>query len=135
MERAIKQPPVWMEQVVKFGLVGVLNTAVDLGLYYVLTRWLGFGSLPVVAKMISYGTGVVNSYCWNRVWTFHSHDTKARTFLLFALVSAVGLAINAATLQLMSAIPGVPEGIALMTATLLSLAWNFAIIKIRVFRK
>src|SRR3990172_1858515 len=50
--------PVWFAQAAKFVLVGILNTAVDVGLYLVLTRWFGlFATWRVVAKGISYGAG------------------------------------------------------------------------------
>lgn len=53
--------PVWLGQAVKFLSVGVLNTALDASLYFVLTRWLGFSTLQTLAKGISYGAGVLNS--------------------------------------------------------------------------
>ncbi len=63
--------PAWFTQAAKFVLVGILNTVLDIGLYLVLTRWIGvFARWRVVAKGISYGAGVLNSFCWNRSWTF-----------------------------------------------------------------
>ena len=40
-------------QIAKFMTVGVLNTAIDAGTYFLLTRWLGFGSALVFAKGIA----------------------------------------------------------------------------------
>ena len=36
--------PVWLEQAAKFLSVGILNTALDVGLYSMLIRWLGVPS-------------------------------------------------------------------------------------------
>jgi len=41
--------PVWLEQAVKFLSVGILNTALDVGLYFMLTRWLGVPSATLRA--------------------------------------------------------------------------------------
>jgi len=72
----------WIEQGAKFLLVGLMNTSIDLGLYYLLTRFVvAFANASIAAKGISYASGVVNSYLWNRSWTFQSDD-RSRTFRL-----------------------------------------------------
>jgi putative flippase GtrA len=127
--------PLWLVQAVKFGAVGVLNTALDLGLYFVLTRWLGLGALPVVAKSISYSAGILNSFLWNKYWTFQSKSGTWATLLPFIVTNLVGLGINTGMLQLCLKIFGMPELVALGLATLSTLAWNFIISKFVVFRK
>ncbi len=37
-------------QIAKFMTVGVLNTAIDAAAYFALTRWLGLGSMLVLAR-------------------------------------------------------------------------------------
>jgi putative flippase GtrA len=64
--------PVWLEQAAKFLSVGILNTALDAIIYLVLTRWLSFSTLQTLAKSISYGAGILNSFYWNKSWTFRS---------------------------------------------------------------
>ena len=54
----------------KFSLVGVLNTAVDYGVFATLTGALAW---PVaVAHTASVALATANSYLWNRNWTFRS---------------------------------------------------------------
>jgi putative flippase GtrA len=53
----------WLEQAFKFGAVGLLNTALDLSLYLLLTRWIGLAA--GFAKSISYSAGMLNSFYWN----------------------------------------------------------------------
>ena len=92
MQTKISIPrPKWLVQAVKFGAVGILNTAIDLGLYYALTRWLGLGGLPVVAKSLSYSAGILNSFLWNKFWTFQSRAGTMKTLLPFILTALVGL--------------------------------------------
>ncbi|MFH1028287.1 MAG: GtrA family protein, partial [Pseudomonadota bacterium] len=92
MERTLKPYTLWIGQAVKFGAVGLLNTALDLGLYFALTRWVGLAA--VFAKSISYGAGILNSFYWNKSWTFRSKASAQSTLLPFILVNLAGLAIN-----------------------------------------
>jgi len=132
--RTAESRPPWRGQAVRFSSVGVLNTAVDFGVYFLLTRWLGFAGLPVTAKGISYGAGIANSYFWNRWWTFRSTDPVRATFPPFVLVNLAGLAINAGVMHLALRTLSLPELIALGLATGTAVTWNFAWSKFVVFR-
>jgi putative flippase GtrA len=127
--------PVWMTQAVKFGIVGVLNTALDWGVYFLLTRFTGLGSMMELAKAISYSVGVLNSYFWNRGWTFRSRQGAGKTLLPFVLVNLAGTAVNSGTLALATGLLGLPELAGLVLATVAALGWNFLTSKFLVFRK
>lgn len=77
----------------RFLAVGAIGTILDFGLLSLL-KTLGLPTL--IANSVSFTTGVVNNFTWNRLWTFS--DTKQagwkRLFLQFVLVSLVGLALN-----------------------------------------
>lgn len=135
MEIIQKPSLLWLRQAFKFGIVGVLNTAVDLGLYFVLTRWLGMANLPVAAKSISYSAGILNSFFWNKAWTFRSTASTWKTLIPFVLVSLVGLGMNTGGMQLGLNVLHLPELIALGLATVFTLAWNFVFSKFVIFRK
>ncbi|MDP2858678.1 MAG: GtrA family protein [Bacillota bacterium] len=127
--------PVWFTQAAKFVLVGILNTAVDVGLYLVLTRWFGvFARWRVVAKGISYGAGILNSFYWNRSWTFKMRAGVA-AFVAFVAANLMAMAINAGVMYLSLNRVGLPEGPALALATGTAFVWNFTICKWFVFRK
>ena len=127
--------PLWLKQAAKFGSVGVLNTLLDLALYFVLTRWLGLGAQPAVAKAISYSVGVINSFFMNRVWTFQARGSSWATLVPFFLSSLVGLAINTGMLQFCLATLNLPEIVAIAAATGSSLLWNFLVSKYLIFKK
>jgi putative flippase GtrA len=127
--------PLWLRQAAKFGSVGVLNTLLDLALYFVFTRWLGLGDQPAVAKAISYSVGVLNSFLLNRVWTFQAGGSSWASLIPFVLSSLVGLAINTGMLQLCLKTLNLPEIIAIGLATASSLIWNFLVSKYFIFRK
>ena len=52
----------------RFCVVGVLNTAIDLGLFALLTRLGGLD--PLIANILSFSAGAANSFLLNKYWTF-----------------------------------------------------------------
>jgi putative flippase GtrA len=136
--------PVWLEQAAKFLSVGILNTALDASLYFVLTRWLalryavasltgysgqGFSTLPTLAKSISYGAGILNSFYWNKSWTFKSDAGTMAAFVPFVLANLAGLAINAGVMHVCLNTFHLPELMSLALATGAAFPWNFAVNK------
>jgi len=124
----------WFRQATKFGVVGISNTLVDWGIYYILTRWLGLSALPVIAKAISYGAGILNSYIWNKRWTFRSQQQGVRPLLLFVGVNLIGMGFNALALKA-GLFFGISELLSLLLATSATLLWNFLLSKQVVFRR
>ena len=84
-------PQHWREELgrlIRFGLVGVLNTAVGLGTIYLLQNGLGWDYR--IANIIGYCLGITTSFIFNRAWTFKSTDTRvARQGVIFLLVVGV----------------------------------------------
>lgn len=128
--------PGWIHQVVKFGMVGVINTGVDLGLYWVLSRLI-LSSEPqlVIAKAISYTAGVINSYFWNKNFTFRSKDQSLGAFILFFSINLIAVGINSGMLWVGLNLLHVSELISLILATLITMVWNFLTSKFIVFKK
>lgn len=54
-------------QFIKFNIVGIMNTAVDFAIFALMV-FLGLHHM--ISQVISYSCGVVNSYLWNKFWTF-----------------------------------------------------------------
>lgn len=126
-------------QIIKYALVGVANTLIDAAAYYALTRWLWLGSLPVLAKGIAYAIGMINSFYWNRNWTFRKKDTLQRVStlkaaLLFILTHIVALGINAGVMYLSLEMLQLSEVLALVLATGAAFGWNFILNKVVVFK-
>ncbi len=78
----------------RFATVGVMNTVIDFALFNLLA--LGFGVHVAVANTVSYSTGILNSYLWNRNWTFSDRRNKAwgAESIKFVLANLGGLAVN-----------------------------------------
>ena len=58
---------------VVYGLVGIANTCVGLGLCLLLTF---FGLVPEVANLLGNIAGVINSYFLNKKFTFKSSQAR-----------------------------------------------------------
>jgi putative flippase GtrA len=127
--------PVWLEQAARFLSVGVLNTALDASLYFVLTRWLGLATLQTPAKGISYGAGILNSFYWNKSWTFKSEAGTVAVFVPFALANLAALIINAGIMHLCLNALGLHEVLSLALATGITFLWNFTVSKFLIFKK
>lgn len=77
-------------QLIKFGLIGILNTLVDIAVFYVLNTV--FGIYYIVANVISFSCGVINSYFFNSRWTFKTENNNSKKqFFLFVLVNTIAL--------------------------------------------
>ncbi len=126
---------VWLGQAARYSVVGLSNTALDAVVYLLLTRWLGLGGAKILAKGLSYTAGTLNSFHWNRSWTFHSRARALTTFLPFVLVSLASLAVNALMMYVGLAIFGQQELPALALATGTTLSLNFLAGKFLVFRR
>ena len=101
---SVKQKLVGMfSQLLRFCIVGGLNSFVDV-LVFNLLLW----SLPtqdsgllVVYNSIAYLIGALNSFCWNKLWTFKQHSRASNDQVArFAIITSLGIICNDAFLGL-----------------------------------
>ena len=119
----------YFEKFVKFSLVGVLNTIIGYGIFFILSFYVNY----ILALLIAHIIGVMNSYFWNRSWVFQSKKNKIIEFLKFYSVYGIMLLINIATLYYLVSIfeisPQVSQLIILPFITILTYAghnyWSF----------
>jgi putative flippase GtrA len=107
----------------KFGVVGGANTAVDYGVFAALT-WCGLPYLA--AQCLSYACGVLNSYVWNRSWTFRDRAASTRSLPRFAAVNAATFALTSALLYAFVGRLGWPLLAGKAAATGAGLIFNYA---------
>jgi len=135
-----------VKQFSRFVVIGLINTALDFAILNFLMWWTGIysGIWLVSLNMISFSIAVINSYYWNKRWTFKDKDKiEAKEFSQFILVTLVGLFINSSIIYgittLVSPIFGIPlelwANLAKVAATGISLIWNFVGYKLFVFKK
>lgn len=74
-------------QAVKYGLVGISNTLITALVIAILLK--GFGCSDFVSNSLGYIAGVVNSFVWNKKWTFQSEHSWGRSAIRFGIAFAV----------------------------------------------
>ena len=79
-------------QLLKFVLIGVSNTLLDLLVTLALNAIFG---VYYLAKIIGYICGVANSYFWNSRWTFREERRRdAKEIISFLIVNLVTLGLS-----------------------------------------
>lgn len=147
-----------LKKFVKFGLIGVLNTLVDFGVYYVMDRWvIGEGPAlallgttftigPYISNAVAYVVANIHSFVWNKFWTFQKRDriTKGEagrylaTSAGYLLISTVSLALFIQALSLPVLAGLVPEGwvnmLAKVPTACITIFYNYLMNKFWVFK-
>jgi len=147
-------------QIAKFGVIGILNTFVDLGVLAFLTftfrSFFGIEPQDLILngiltisfysfyKSISFIAANINSFFWNKHWTFEHTSKKSREeFFQFFAVSVVGFLLNVfvASFVFKSVTPfaGMTSDqwglVGALAGTAVGLVWNFIGYKFIVFKK
>lgn len=87
-------------QFIKFNVVGIMNTAVDFGVFMILNHYLGL--IYAVSQVISYSCGMVNSYFLNKFWTFQKREGfTAIEVTKFILVNLCSLGVSLLVLYIL----------------------------------
>ncbi len=123
------------QQLLRFGAVGIANTALDLSLYTILTRTVGFFALHLLlAKTCSFLAGTVLSFTLNRAWTFkETGRVRALELARFYATAGASVAINVASLYLFHSLFGLFDLVSVVLATIVTFTWNFVLAKLWVF--
>lgn len=85
-------------RVVKYGIVGMVNVAIDFLLYAVL---VSFGVWYVAAKTLSLVAATLNGYTFNRRWTFRAGRHQHHLLGKYVAVQAGCLVTNLVLLTLL----------------------------------
>ncbi|WP_226000308.1 GtrA family protein [Paenibacillus sp. BJ-4] len=103
--------------IIRFGMVGLVNTGVD----YVIFMLLAWAGVPVlVAQTISYSCGTANSYILNSRWTFNkqrSNDTHKSQLPKFIVINLIILGLTTLLLQLLHTGTELPLALCKLIAT------------------
>lgn len=83
--------------IVRFGLVGVANTALGLAMIY-CAKFVGLGDIG--ANLFGYCCGILLSFQLNSRWTFRFQGRLTTAFVVFCLVLLVSYLLNLAVVLL-----------------------------------
>jgi len=85
----------FIAQGARFLIVGISNAVIGLGIIYVSYNL--FSIHYVVSNVIGYCCGLLNSFIWNKKWTFKSKNRPAGEILFFLLFFGISYSLNLVT--------------------------------------
>ena len=114
-----------IQQIAKFGVVGILATLLDYWLLFALTEWAGLYYL--LSSMLSFSISTIFNYVASVRWVFAVNQKyrKTRNFVLFVILSIIGLGLNALAMWLGVEFLHWHYMIVKIGATALVMVWNF----------
>lgn len=115
-------------QIMKFGVVGFIAFFIDYGVLMVLSQL--FGIDPVLAAGVSFCVSVVFNYVASMrfVFTHKEGVSKQREFIIFIVLSVIGLGINELCMIAGAGVLGTSALAVTVTkvfATAVVMVWNF----------
>jgi putative flippase GtrA len=121
-----------LTQSISFGLIGLLNAAVDFSVFFLLVRVLHWN--VILSQSVSYACGIGNSYVCNRFLTFARRNRPhCAEIVKFIAVSGVSYGISAYGLYIFRKFLW-PLVVCKVVATLMAFVVNFVGSKWWVFR-
>ena len=117
-------------QFMKFGVVGVIAFVIDYGLMVFLTEV--FGVPYLISATISFAVSVVFNYVASMRYVFKRKDdmSRRREFIIFIILSIIGLGLNDLFMWLMVDFASIDYRISKIVVTVLVAIWNFVTRKI-----
>ena len=124
-----------IEQLIKFGFVGFLCFFIDWGIMVFLTEV--FGINPLISSGISFTVSVTVNYILSVTFVFETdkNANKGSQFVIFVLLSIVGLGVNEVCMWLGTDILGIYYMITKVGATAVVMVYNFITRKIFIEKK
>ena len=131
----------------KFIAVGQSNAAIDIGILNLLILFTNIdsGIYFSVFKGISFIFAIINSFLWNKFWSFESKekDGMGKQFMKFLAVAAVGLIINVSVASFVVNYVGPQWGLStrvwanvgVLSSAVFNIIWDFYGYKVLVFKK
>lgn len=134
-----------MEQIVKFGIVGVIATLIDMGILMFLRETFGMDDL--IAAPIAFTISVIFNYICSMKFVFERREdmSRQREFIIFVILSIIGLGINQLVMWGLKGRLEFLQGWQLLyhfeymirkvVATVIVLLWNFVSRKVLLEKK
>lgn len=91
-----------LKHITRFGCVGCLNTMLDFGVFSLLNSL--FGVNYIISQILSYSSGTLNSYLFNKFWTFNDTRTNKKTtkeMIQFIVVNSASLGVSLISLSIL----------------------------------
>lgn len=118
-----------VEQVLKFGVVGVIAFLIDYSLLYVLTEFCHIHYM--ISSIISFTVSLIFNYIASIYWVFDVKQKQTyKEVIVFTILSVIGLGINQLVMYLMTDVGNIYYMLSKLVATAIVMVWNFITRKI-----
>tara|TARA_B100000315_G_C14428071_1_gene518818 strand:+ start:45 stop:494 length:450 start_codon:yes stop_codon:yes gene_type:complete len=126
-----------VKQFVKFNIVGVSNTLIDIGIFLATTHFLSFFKTHfVLANILAFACATSSSFIMNRHWTFrHKNKDIHHQFMKFFVVSSIGVIISSSILFFFVSQFDWPSSISKLITIPIVVLWGFFAHKYWTFAK
>lgn len=114
-----------ISQFMKFGIVGVIAFVIDYGFMVLLTEV--FGVPYLISTTVSFIISVIFNYFASMRFVFKRKDdmSRRREFIIFVVLSVIGLVINDVFMWLMVDFLFIDYRISKIVVTFIVAVWNF----------
>lgn len=118
---------------IKYCVVGLLGTTIDIGGLFILVDIYSFPVLP--AATITFLLATINNFILNKNWTFRNgSENYKKLYIKFLLVSVAGLIITLLSMHFLVYVLLIWYILAKAITSALVLVWNFLVNKLWTFR-
>lgn len=123
------------KSIIKFGIVGCINTGVDFITFTLLLSMFGIDKLA--CQVGGYSMGIINSFVLNKLWTFNDKKEKTNTaaqFVKFVVTNIISLVISLIGLNILSNKLYINVYVSKVIVTLFLQVFNYVVYKVFIFK-
>ena len=122
------------QQFIKFGLVGVSNTIISLGIYYLLVY---LNIHPVIANAVGFIVSVINSFFWNNKFVFveKTEYNNKKAFVKVFVSYGVSFILSTVLIELFVDVLHISKYLAPILRLLVTIPLNFFMNKLWAFKE
>lgn len=118
------------KQILKFGIIGLLATLLEWGLFYLFSEF--FNIYYLISVIIAYSFSTVFNYIFSVIWVFNVEKNNEKKFVIFLICSLIGLTINEVLMLVFVELFMIYTFVSKIIATLIVMIYNFITRKIFV---
>lgn len=118
-------------QFIKFGIVGLSNTFIGLGIYYLLL-WLGANYL--ICNAVSWIISVFNAFYWNNKYVFKNENTWFNALIRTYISYGFSFLVSTVLLYLFVEWCGISKVLAPVVCLVVTIPLNFLLNKFWTFK-
>ena len=121
----IRQKPHMLVALLRFGVVGLIGTGVNLAVLELLHGQLGLGFTRSSAMATE--VAIIGNYLGNELWTFHHRKLSLRRLVQFNVTMLIGAAVQVAAATLLKEVMPylLAQALGIAIGSALNFAFNF----------